>query len=289
MIGIVLLDKPLGMSSNQALQRVRRLVAAEKAGHVGSLDPLATGMLAICLGEATKIAGDIVSGRKHYQFTVTLGTRTATGDSEGAVIETVPVPTLVRADIEAVLQRFVGRQNQVPPMYSAIKQQGQPLYKLARAGHEVPRAAREIEIFELQLTAFSPSALQLETLCSKGTYVRTLAEDIARSLGTCGHVTQLRRTYIEPFEHEPMQTLEAIAQNPRILPADRGIAHLTAVRLSADATLRLKRGQVVALPEHPETAGRVRLYDEAGQFFGIGAASEGRVRPQRLWASGVRE
>src|SRR6185369_6578401 len=156
--GILLLDKPLGLSSNGALQRVKRLLRAEKAGHVGSLDPLATGMLPICLGEATKIAGDILSGRKRYLFTIALGHRTATGDLEGAIVETLPVPVFDRATLDAVLSRFLGKQTQVPPMYSAIKRDGQPLYKLARAGVEVERAPREIELFGFEVRTFDAAA-----------------------------------------------------------------------------------------------------------------------------------
>src|SRR5882724_3248691 len=173
------------------------LLRAEKAGHVGSLDPLATGMLPICLGEATKIAGEILSGRKRYLFTIALGARTATGDVEGAVVETQSVPAFDRAMLDATLSRFMGRQTQIPPMYSAIKRDGQPLYKLARAGIEVERAPRTIEIFTLTLLTATSSHLELEVLCSKGTYVRTLAEDIAKALGTCGHVQALRRVYVE--------------------------------------------------------------------------------------------
>src|ERR1043166_4269124 len=187
--GILLLDKPLGLSSNSALQRVKRLLRAEKAGHVGSLDPLATGMLPICLGEATKIAGDVLSGRKCYRFTVGLGARTSTGDTEGAVVETAPVPTLDSTAIEAIRQRFLGRQTQIPPMYSALKREGQPLYKLARAGVEVERQARDIELFELAVLDVGSTHIDLETLCSKGTCIRVLAEDLAKALGTCGHVT----------------------------------------------------------------------------------------------------
>jgi tRNA pseudouridine55 synthase len=282
MIGILLLDKPLGMSSNHALQRVRRLLGGAKAGHVGSLDPLATGMLPICLGEATKIAGDILAGRKHYQFTIKLGERTSTGDREGAVVQSAAVPELDRTMLDSALQRFVGRQSQVPPMYSAIKQDGQPLYKLARAGQEVARKPREIEIFELTLAGQAGAELRLETLCSKGTYIRVLAEDIAFALGTCGHVARLHRSYVEPFVTEPMESLESIAQGPRILPADRGVEHLPPVRLDADAAARLMHGQ--ALPLAQSVAGRVRLYDEAGRFLGIGEAAEGIVRPRRLFA-----
>jgi tRNA pseudouridine55 synthase len=281
--GILLLDKPLGMSSNHALQRVRHLLGGVKAGHVGSLDPLATGMLPICLGEATKIAGEILARRKHYQFTVKLGDRTSTGDAEGAVVESAAVPHFDRTAIETVLKRFVGRQCQTPPMHSAIKQSGRPLYKLAREGKEVARLPREIEIFELMLAGLQGAELQLATLCSKGTYVRVLAEDVARALGTCGHVIKLHRTYVEPFATEPMESLESIARGPRILPADRGVEHLPAVRLSIDSAGRLMHGQAVAL-EIEIVAGRVRLYDQKGQFLGIGEASAGLVRPRRLFA-----
>jgi tRNA pseudouridine55 synthase len=282
--GILLLDKPLGVSSNAALQQVRRLLGAAKAGHVGSLDPLATGMLPICLEEATKIAGELISRRKYYHFSVSLGARTATGDAEGEVLERQAVPRTGAADIERVLRGFIGRQPQVPPMYSALKQSGQPLYRLARAGLEVERAPREIEISELKLIAFDGAVLALEVLCSKGTYVRTLAEDIARCLGTCGYVTRLHRAYVEPFEREPMHTLEAIgaAREPPLLPVDFGIAHLAALHLDAPRRQRLQQGQIVAADG--ALSGRVRLYDEAGRFFGVGEADgRGQVRPRRLF------
>jgi len=311
--GVLLLDKPVGLSSNSALQRVRRLLRADKAGHVGSLDPLATGMLPICLGEATKVAGEILSGRKRYRFTVQLGARTSTGDTEGEIVETAAVPALDRSLLEARLQGFVGSQDQVPPMYSAIKRGGQPLYKLARAGLEVEREPRRIEIFQLAAVALAgrgqqpdagavqpdastqqarqPNAgtLELEALCSKGTYIRTLAEDIARALGTCGHVTALRRLYVEPFQDEPMQTLDTVAAaatpDPvgalRILPADWPLGHLPAVPLDALATTRILHGQTV---DGGRVPGTVRLYDNAGRFLGIGEADgRGAVRPRRLF------
>jgi tRNA pseudouridine55 synthase len=293
--GILLLDKPLGLSSNSALQRVKRLLRAEKAGHVGSLDPLATGMLPICLGEATKIAGDILSGRKRYLFTIALGARTATGDVEGAVVETMPVPPIDRARLDDVLSRFLGPQKQIPPMYSAIKRDGQPLYKLARAGVEVERAPRDIELFDFAVRELDAGSIQLETSCSKGTYIRTLAEDIARALGTCGHVSLLRRLYVEPFEGEPMQTLDAVSacadagQLPTLLSADRGVPHLPEVRLSATATARVMHGQAAGTT--PEIApGRVRLYDGQGHFFGIGEADGfGSVQPRRLFVAAAAE
>lgn len=286
--GILLLDKPLGLSSNAALQRVRRVLGAVKAGHVGTLDPLATGMLPICLEEATKIAGDILSGRKCYRFSIGLGTRTATGDAEGAVIESLPVPSLALTQINAVLRAFLGRQRQVPPMYSALKHDGQPLYRLARAGQEVQRAAREIDISDLKVLSVEDSALALEVLCSKGTYVRTLAEDIARALGTCGYVTRLHRAYVEPFMSEPMHSLAFIATAcaaggyPPLLAADFGVTHLPRVSLNAELTRCLQQGQAVPTASAP--LGRVRLYDHTERFLGMGEADgHGQVRPRRLF------
>jgi tRNA pseudouridine55 synthase len=286
--GILLLDKPPGLSSNAALQRVRSLYNREKAGHVGSLDPLATGMLPICLGEATKVAGDLLDGRKCYQFSVALGVRTATGDTEGEVIATAAVPVLARTGLEAVLSGFIGRQKQVPPMYSALKRDGEPLYRLARAGVTVERAAREIELFALSVISMSQASLDLELLCSKGTYVRVLAEDIAARLGTCGHVSRLRRLYVEPFINEPMHTLEALTQarslgsGPALIAADRALMHLSAVVLPPVAAERLRQGQRVAAEVLPPGT-RVRLYGSAGEFLGVGTADgSGGVQPRRL-------
>ena len=293
--GILLLDKPLGLSSNAALQCVRRLLGAAKAGHAGSLDPLATGMLPICLDEATKIAGDIVAGAKRYRFTVALGERTATGDAEGEVVATAPVPELTRSAVEAVLRTFLGTRSQVPPMYSALKQGGEPLYRLARAGVTVERAARTIELYELRLLTLSSRSLELETRCSKGTYVRVLAEEIAEALGTVGFVSALRRLSVEPFDDEPMQTLESLTGicaaggAVPLLPTDYPLGHLTAVRLGAANAARVLKGQSVAA-QVPAAADRgaggtlrVRLYDEAGRFLGIGTADPGgTVRPRRL-------
>ncbi|HVS75749.1 MAG TPA: tRNA pseudouridine(55) synthase TruB [Steroidobacteraceae bacterium] len=296
MDGILLLDKPVGMSSNAALQRVRRLLGGCKAGHAGSLDPLATGMLPICLGEATKIAGEILSSRKHYRFTLALGTRTATGDREGPAIEQAPVPPRWQEGLETALSGFLGRGSQVPPMYSALKRDGRPLYELARAGVTVERAPREIEIFELAPVSQTSEAVELDVLCSKGTYVRTLAEDIARALGTCGHVAALRRSWVEPFEREPMQTLEAVTRAceaegaPHVtvrglglLPADRPLGHLPPVSLEAWQADRIGHGQEIVLVRSP-APGRVRLYDAAQRFLGLGESDgRGKVRPRRLF------
>jgi tRNA pseudouridine55 synthase len=289
--GILLLDKPRGLSSNAALQRVRRLLGADKAGHVGSLDPLATGMLPICLGEATKVAGDITAARKRYQFTIALGRRTATGDLEGEIVEELAVPALTMAQVELVLKEFRGSQAQIPPMFSALKRDGQPLYKLARAGITVERAARQIQITELSILAVGEAQLELSALCSKGTYIRVLAEDIARRLGTCGHVSALRRLYVEPFDFAPMHTLvevETACQGggvPAMIAPDEALPEMPAVHLPADLAGRLMHGQAVAVPGGC-AIGKVRLYDPQGRFMGLGEAdAQGQVRPRRLFTS----
>jgi tRNA pseudouridine55 synthase len=285
--GILLLDKPHGLSSNAALQRVRSLYAREKAGHVGSLDPLATGMLPICLGEATKVAGDLLEGRKCYRFRIALGAATATGDAEGEVTATSPVPPLTNESVGAALAQWRGAQQQVPPMYSAIKRAGQPLYRLARQGVSVPRSARPIEISELTLLRLEEAAVELETLCSKGTYVRVLAEDVARALGTCGHVTALRRLWVEPFAAQPMQTLESLAaarargEEPPLLPADWPLHHLPRIELDAAAAQHLAQGRQVAT--HAAATPRARVYDGAGHFLGLGEVdTAGMLQPRRL-------
>jgi tRNA pseudouridine55 synthase len=286
--GILLLDKPVGLSSNAALQRVRTLYQRIKAGHVGSLDPLASGMLPICLGEATKVAGDILAGRKCYRFTVQLGARTSTGDAEGAVVATAPVPVLEHAGLEAVLAGFRGTQRQVPPMYSALKQAGEPLYRLARAGLTVERDARVIVIDSLQLIGLAGSALELEALCSKGTYVRVLGEDIAAALGTVGHITALRRRYVEPFAEQSMHTLAELESQSgeergrALLAPDAPLDPLPQVRLTAEATQRLLHGQRVS-GAPPGAHGRLRLYDADGRFLGTGEADgSGLIQPRRL-------
>jgi tRNA pseudouridine55 synthase len=288
--GILLLDKPEGLSSNAALQRTRRALGADRAGHVGSLDPLATGMLPVCLGEATKVAGELVGGRKRYRFAVRLGAATATGDREGEVIETGPVPALERDSIEAVLERFQGVQAQVPPMYSALKRDGRPLYELARAGLEVERAPRTIEIGELALRTLEPDTLELDLLCSKGTYVRVLAADIARALGSCGHVVRLRRLCVEPFASEAMITLEALeadcraGRRPALMAPDEALAALPRIAFAAQEAARIVHGQGVRTTSS-SISGRVRLYDDRGRFLGLGEVDgAGFVRPKRLFS-----
>ena len=259
--GIILLDKPTGLTSNGALQRVRKAFRAESAGHVGTLDPMATGMLPVCLDEATKVIAEIETGAKCYEFTVALGRRTDTGDAEGREIETQPVPVLDPVIIEAALADFRGVQQQVPPMYSALKRDGRPLYELARQGKEVERAARTIEIRRLELVAARPDALDLVCECAKGTYIRVLGEDLARRLGTCGHLTRLRRPWVEPFRGMPMVTLEdAIAgsqsgaQPGWFLKPDAALGHLGAVSFDAEGVAQLRHGQPArGIGEMPET------------------------------------
>jgi tRNA pseudouridine55 synthase len=307
--GILLLDKPLGLSSTAAGLRVRRLLGAAKAGHVGSLDPLASGMLPICLGEATKVAGEILEGRKVYRFTVALGARTATGDTEGDVVERVAVSALTTAQVEAEMGRFLGESLQVPPMFSAIKQGGQPLYKLARAGKEVVREPRRIHIDRLELIGLEtaaglPSALDCRVVCGKGTYVRVLAEDLARALGTVGHVSALRREQVEPFGMERLVTMaeveasaeagraaglsaEATALRPPLplLGAFEALPQLLAVELDAEDTRRLLHGQAVTVPGVSQPGQRVRLREAGGAFLGLGeVVAVGRVVPKRLVA-----
>jgi len=285
--GILLLDKPTGLSSNAALQRVRRRYGGAKAGHTGSLDPLASGMLPICIGEATKLAGLLLSERKCYRFEVTLGQRRATGDAEGEIVEQCAVPDFTEAQIRQALQRRQGPQLQVPPMYSALKQSGQPLYKLARQGVTVERQARHIEIEALTLLSLRLPVIELQVWCSKGTYVRVLAEDLARDLGSCGFVSLLHRVYVEPFAGRPMLSLaelEAAAEPPALIPADQAIPQLPAIQLDATATAAVRHGQAVSSP--PGQAGLVRLYDVAGAFLGLGETdAAGRLRPKRLFVN----
>ena len=206
--GVFLLNKPLGLSSNTALQKVRRLFNAQKAGHTGALDPLATGLLPICLGEATKFSHYLLDSTKRYQTTVKLGQTTTTGDVEGDVVLQREVPVLTAELIEQVLQRFRGEIQQVPPMYSALKRDGRPLYELARQGIEIEREARPVTIYQLKLVDFTPDSLVLEVTCSKGTYIRVLGEDIGEALGCGGHLTHLHRTQTGHFEIIPSYTIE---------------------------------------------------------------------------------
>jgi tRNA pseudouridine55 synthase len=290
--GVLLLDKPVGMTSNQALQHVRRLLNARKAGHTGSLDPLATGLLPLCFGEATKVSSFLLDADKLYAVTCRLGVRTRTGDAEGDVIETRPVPALSESDIERALGMFRGEIEQIPPMYSALKHQGQRLYDLAREGVEVERAPRKVTIHELTLVGHDADTLALLVRCSKGTYIRTLVEDIAAALGTCAHVIELRRLAVGPYGGEhglPMHTLDALralADQPDrldalLLPVDSALSRWPEARLGPDAAWYFGRGQAVVVPGAP-TAGWLRVYD-GDRFLGLGEViPDGRIAPRRL-------
>ncbi len=294
--GVVLLDKPVGWTSNAALQAVKRLYQAAKAGHTGSLDPLASGLLPICLGEATKLSGFLLNADKGYRFTCRLGVTTATGDAEGEVVTVRPVGPLSRESVETALRRFVGTIQQIPPMYSALKHNGQPLYKLARKGIEVERAPREVTVRELRLLRLENEELECELRCSKGTYVRTLATDLGEMLGCGAHVAVLRRTVVEPYDAARMVTLESLreraeqglaALDAELLPPDSAVAQWPAVRLGGDAAFYLRQGQPVLTPRAP-SQGWVRLYQDERSFFGIGEIlDDGRVAPRRLLACEV--
>lgn len=287
--GIIVIDKPRGLTSNGTLQRVRKAFGAKSAGHVGTLDPMATGMLPLCLDEATKVIAEVESGGKCYEFTVELGARTDTGDAEGEVVERAAVPALDAARVETVLAGFRGTQQQVPPMYSALKREGRPLYQLARQGIEVERAPRTIEIRRLELLALRESAMDLICECAKGTYIRVLGEDIARSLGTLGHLTRLHRAWVEPFQDLPMCSLETAlagaAERRNLLPADAALQGLPQASLSWDQVTALRHGQAVQSPSQPPApeGRRVRIYAPDRVFLGLGEARAGGwLQPRRL-------
>ena len=290
--GVLLLDKPEGLTSNVALQTVKRLFDARKAGHTGSLDPLASGLLPVCLGEATKFSGFLLNADKVYRFACRLGITTTTGDAEGEILQSRRLEPLGHARVEAVLNRFVGRIEQIPPMYSALKHAGKRLYALAREGIEVERKPREVLIHELTLLGLKDDWLACQVRCSKGTYIRTLAEDIGEALGCGAHVATLRRLGVAPYEDAPMVSMEIlreraemgyVALDELLLGADSALAAWPVVRVAGDLAYYLTLGQPVQVPRSP-THGRVRLY-EAGQerFLGIGEIlGDGRIAPRRL-------
>lgn len=288
--GILLLDKPEGLTSNAALQRARRAFRARKAGHTGSLDPLASGLLPICFGQATKASGMLLDADKTYHVSIALGERTATGDREGEVVEREPVPALSEESVRRIAGGFLGESQQVPPMYSALKHRGERLYRLARQGIEVERPPRRIVIHRLDLAGMEPGRLQFEVDCSKGTYVRSLAEDIARACGTVGHVHSLRRLRLGPFRESRMYDLEAVegaADRPQellamLLPADAAIPGLPAVNLGVAEQACVLQGQPVFAAGPGDAL--VRMYGADGLFLGVGRMSaEGRrLAPERI-------
>ena len=292
--GILLLDKPSGITSNDALQQVKRLYFAKKAGHTGSLDPLASGVLPICLGEATKGSAFLLDADKRYQVRCQLGVRTATADAEGEVLETRPVGVYNREQLETVLEEFRGSIEQIPPMYSALKHQGQRLYKLARQGVEVEREPRPVEIYELTVAGQGEDWLDINVHCSKGTYVRTLAEDIGDRLGCGAHVSALRRTAVGPYGDTMLVGLETLRElkekdmssmDTLLLPIESALTQWPDVDLSTDAAFYLQQGQPVLVP-HAPTSGWVRLYEGNRSFLGMGEIlDDGRVAPRRLMKS----
>lgn len=290
--GIVLLDKPAGATSNGALQTVKRLFDAQKAGHTGSLDPLATGLLPICLGEATKVSAYLLDADKHYRFTVRFGERTDSGDADGEIIERRTPGPLDRTMIERALAGFVGEIEQVPPMYSAIKRDGRPLYEYARRGESVEREGRPTQIHDLQLIAIDGCDVELAVHCAKGTYVRTLAEDIGAALGCGGHVIALRRTGTGPFVDPEMVTLEQLREAAEragstaldgwLESTDTALAEWPRVEVAPGIAEFLRQGQAVQVPKAP-AHGVLRLYETGGGFIGMGhIQDDGRVAPKRL-------
>ncbi|CAI09445.1 tRNA pseudouridine(55) synthase TruB [Aromatoleum aromaticum] len=283
--GVLLLDKPRGLTSNAALQTARRLLNAAKAGHTGTLDPMATGLLPLTLGEATKFSQMLLDADKAYEATVRLGIETDTGDAEGAAIATAPVH-VTDDSIRQALAALTGEIEQVPPMYSALKRDGKPLYEYARAGIEVERAARPVTIHSLELLGVEGDSLRIRVDCSKGTYVRTLAIDLGRLLGCGGHLTELRRTRIGPFNVDEAVTLTALEALPAesrvglLAPVDALVGHLPRIELDAFQAGLLLQGRVLAAP--CGAAGLVRIYGE-GRYLGLGECDgNGTLSPKRL-------
>ena len=289
--GIVVLDKANGLSSNAALQEVKRLYEANKAGHAGSLDPLATGVLPVCLGEATKVSQFLLDSDKRYRARIKLGIRTDTGDSEGSIIERNAGISVSRKAIERALTKFKGEIEQVPPMHSAIKMNGVPLYKLARKGIAVEREPRLVTLYQICLVEFVHSELELEISCSKGTYIRTIADDLGQELGCGAHVIELRRTQAGVFTEKDSISSEELALEKEnrgldkidqfLIPMDRAIQDLPEVNLPSITASHVKNGQAVLVRHLPKN-GLVRMYEDE-QFIGIGSIDDdGKVAPRRL-------
>ncbi|MCS0448527.1 tRNA pseudouridine(55) synthase TruB [Vibrio diabolicus] len=296
--GVILLDKPTGISSNDALQKVKRIYFAEKAGHTGALDPLATGMLPICLGEATKFSQFLLDSDKRYRVIAKLGERTNTSDSDGEVVETRPIDVTLDK-LEACIEKFRGESDQVPSMFSALKYQGKPLYEYARKGIEVPREARKIMVYEIVLHRFEGDEVEMEVHCSKGTYIRTIVDDLGEMLGCGAHVTMLRRTGVAKYPYEKMVTLEQLNElleqahreeraprellDPLLLPMDTAVEDLPEVNLVPELADMVQHGQPVQVFGAP-TEGSLRLtMGEERLFIGVGEMNDdGKIAPKRL-------
>lgn len=289
--GILVLDKPTGMSSNGALQHVKRIFNANKAGHTGNLDVPATGLLPICLGEATKVSAYLLDSSKTYRARCQLGVTTTTGDAYGETLTNKPVPEISGLDLKQVLNKFIGEIEQIPPMYSALKQNGQRLYKLAYKGIEVERKARKITIHRIELLDLVNNEFEIEVFCTKGTYIRTLVEDIGQELDCGAHILNLRRLGAGPFHESQMVTpaqLQEVAEqgfeqlDNLLLPMDTALTDFPEIRLSADVAFYLCQGQAVMVPGLPKS-GRLRIYNNSDQFLGLGEVTEdGRITPKRL-------
>ncbi len=299
--GIFLLDKPAGMTSNGALQEAKRIFDAAKAGHTGSLDPLATGVLPLCFGEATKFSQFLLDANKRYLTKIRLGTVTATGDADGEILSTAEVPDISEIALEKILDKFRGEISQIPSMYSAIKVNGQPLYKLARQGIEIERKSRQVTIHHLELVSKGKNELVLDITCTKGTYVRSLAEDIGSEIGCGAHVKELRRLASGPFGVDETYTLEELrklrdtggveALDEKLLPESAAVEDWPSVELTEVTASYLKQGQAVQISNAP-TEGWVRIFSEAVNndnevveetFLGVGEVLEdGRIAPRRL-------
>lgn len=283
--GVLLLDKPIGLTSNDALQKARRLFSAAKGGHTGTLDPLATGLLPLCFGEATKFSADLLDADKTYEAVLKLGVTTDSGDAEGKVQETAAV-NVTESDIFRVLPMFTGDLQQIPPMHSALKRDGRPLYELARQGIEVEREARAVTIYRLECLAFAGDTLSLRVACSKGTYIRVLAADIGRELGCGAHLIALRRTVVGDLDLANAVTLaelEALDETARLAhlqPVDALVHTLPVVAVEGEAELRFRHGNPVELPAG--LSGKIRVY-AGDQLIGVGEpGSDGRLWPKRL-------
>lgn len=291
--GVLLLNKPLGITSNKALQKVKYLFDANKAGHTGNLDPLATGLLPICFGEATKLSAFLLDADKQYLGTIKLGKRTTTADSEGDIIEERPIDASIdRARVLEVLQQFTGEIEQIPPMHSALKVDGQPLYKLAHKGIEIERKARKATIFSLELLRFEGDEVDIDVHCSKGTYIRTLAEDIGAALGCGAYLSKLHRTRVGSFSEAGSVTLERLnelaeqgkeALDECMLPLEATLTDWPSVELSESMSFYVRQGQAVLVPNAP-TEGWVRLISPGKRFMGVGQVlDDGRIGPKRLF------
>ncbi len=287
--GVLILNKDSGETSNRALQRAKRLFQAAKAGHTGSLDPLASGVLPICFGEATKYSRFLLDADKTYVVTAKLGVTTTTSDSEGEILETKPVANFTRAQILTEIAKFIGSTKQIPSMYSALKHQGQPLYKLARQNITIDRPARDIFVYEYELLEFDFDVIKCRIKCSKGTYIRNLVEDLGAALGCGAHVTALQRTQAGPFNLEQSYTLSVIPKNPLglsgiLLPLETLIQSLPRLNLDTQAAIDLRHGKVVNLQTN--SSGIISLFDEQHEFIGIGETfADGTLIAKRLLAS----